>query len=87
MIFKEAQKDGEYKQLYKDLIEIRSLYEALIDFVQQNGKALNTIRDLDNQIDAISERNDTLNIEKVSTDLQTIQNENLKLQQLIMNGK
>nr|CAG4710960.1 unnamed protein product [Naegleria fowleri] len=83
-IFKEAQKDPEYKQLYKDLVEIRSLFEALIESVQQNGKALNTIRDLENQIATISERNDTLNIEKVTTDLQMIQNENMKLQQQLV---
>ena len=83
-IFKEAQKDTEYKQLYKDLLEIRSLYEALIEQVQLNGKALNTIRDLDNQIDVISERNDTLNIEKITKDLQTIQEENVKLQKQLM---
>ncbi|KAL9652991.1 hypothetical protein ABK040_015506 [Willaertia magna] len=87
MIYKEAQKDTEYKPLYKDVLEIRDLYETLIDCINQNGEALGSIRDLENQNELIKERNDSLNVERVMNDLQTIQNENQKLIQIVQSKK
>lgn len=79
-VYREAQKgDESSKQSYRLLLEMRSLFEHLIQSVTETGQALNSIRDLDNKIEALQKSKDKENLERLGGDLTSIKKENEQL--------
>jgi hypothetical protein len=79
-IYREAQKGDEpSKQAYRYLLEMRGLFEHLIQSVTDTGHALNSIRDLDNKVEALQKSKDKENLERLGGDLGNIKKENEQL--------
>jgi len=67
---------AEYTQIYKNLVSMRANFEKLIDFNRQKGNIDNEIRDMQNRIDQLEARNDTLNMSRLKEDLGSLREEN-----------
>lgn len=69
------------KTMYRYLVQIKKLFDDLISHVEETGKATSSIRMLEHQIDHITQRNDSLNVERLEQDLQFIRSQNKELLQ------
>ncbi len=79
-IYREAQKGDESSKIaYRYLLEMRSLFEHLIQSVRETGQAVNSIRDLENKVEAMSASNDSVNLARASGDLLNVKSENEQL--------
>lgn len=78
-IHQDTTKEESSKLLYKNIVEMREAFKELIKMVESIGNMSNQIRDLEIQIEHLTERNDGLNISKIESDLNEMKAENEKL--------
>ena len=64
------------KKMYKHLLQLHKTFEQIVQDVAETGKCLNAVRSLEQQIDHMSQRNDSINIEQLSSDMQQVKQEN-----------
>jgi len=78
LIFRDVSetKDPISKNIYKYLVEMRSAFNKLIEYVRETGNCANQIRDLEGQINHMNQRKDALNVESIYKDLEQIKKEN-----------
>jgi hypothetical protein len=79
MIYKDAQTNESSKKVYKAVLTMREQFENIINNVQETGNSINSIRDMETQIERIIERQDSMNMERVANDLKIIKEENNRL--------
>ncbi|GLE00253.1 hypothetical protein PINS_up008980 [Pythium insidiosum] len=68
-----------YIECYRKFAEVRELFEELLLVVGDVGKKENTARDLENWIAQLQSRDNSVQLERVLTDLQSIKQENATL--------
>ncbi|KAJ0412169.1 hypothetical protein ATCC90586_005782 [Pythium insidiosum] len=68
-----------YIECYRKFAEVRELFEELLLIVGDVGKKENTARDLENWIAQLQSRDNSAQLERVLTDLQSIKQENTAL--------
>jgi hypothetical protein len=78
-IYEESSREEASKFLYKNVVEMREAFKELIGLVDTGGNMSNQIRDLEIQIEHLTQRNDGLNTSKIESDLNEIKSENEKL--------
>merc|ERR1719235_865691 len=66
----------EYTQIYKNLVKMRENFDKLIDLNRKKGNIDNDIRDMQNRIDQLEARNETLNMARLKEDLTQLRKEN-----------
>lgn len=78
IIFQAAKgkKEEVTKQSYKNVVELRDGFLALVKFVEETGRTKNEIRDIESQIAALEGRNTNLNKGRVESDLAQVKKEN-----------
>lgn len=76
-----SSKDGQnpFVECYRKFAEVRELFEELILVVGDVGKKENAARDLENWISQLQTRDSSRHLDKVLTDLQSVQQENSAL--------
>jgi len=81
IIYKAAKtrKDEVSNKSYKNLIQLREAFVALVKCVEDTGRAQNEARDLSAKIAQLESRNTHLNMEKVESDLLQVKQENKAL--------
>lgn len=78
-IHQDTSKEESSKLLYKNIVHMREAFKDLIKMVESIGNMSNQIRDLETQIEHLTERNDGLNISKIESDLNEMKQENERI--------
>lgn len=76
LIFRDAKKDEFSKKAYKLLAGLHENFGSLVGTIESTGSIMREIRDLEEQIDNISEKEINDNIQRIGEDLKQIQGEN-----------
>jgi len=76
MIFQDAKKDTNAKEVYKLNANINENFKKLTAKVEEIGKSRNEILNLDSKIEQLQERTSSLNMERIEEDLKEIKTEN-----------
>jgi hypothetical protein len=83
LVYLDSKKEETSKQTYENLVQMKNSFNDLRKFISERGTTINNSRDLEIQIEHITERNLNLNIERVKNDLLEIKKENEKLRLLV----
>mmetsp|Transcript_36535 Transcript_36535/g.91598 ORF Transcript_36535/g.91598 Transcript_36535/m.91598 type:complete len:642 (-) Transcript_36535:279-2204(-) len=81
VIFNDALKEPTAKQAYKDLAATHEKFKSLSEQIEETGSTRNAILDLEEKMEQVSARIESLNLERITADLDQIQQENVELQQ------
>ncbi|XP_071847669.1 coiled-coil domain-containing protein 22 homolog [Apostichopus japonicus] len=76
MIFKDAKKDESVRKAYKFLASLHESFDQLIKTVEDTGSIMREIRDLEDQVDKELGKKTGANLEKISSDLKQMKQEN-----------
>ncbi|EDV21397.1 uncharacterized protein TRIADDRAFT_30331 [Trichoplax adhaerens] len=76
LIFKNAKKDGAGKMAYKQLATIHENFSTLTTIIEETGVISREIRDLEDQIEAISQDNTVASLEQITQDYKQMKHEN-----------
>jgi len=79
MIFKDAKKEPAANTAYKRLATINEKFNDLTQAVSETGTVRNTSLNLEDNIDKITKRANTLNMQKLEEDLKQVKGENEQL--------
>jgi len=66
-------------QVYKNVVNLRSGFNHIIDTVETTGKVSNNIRELQQKIEQLEARNSSLNMDTVTSDLKQVKSDNSAL--------
>jgi hypothetical protein len=83
LIYLDSKKEESSKIIYSNIVEMKSSFNDLRKFITERGTTINSSRDLEIQIEHITERNINLNIERVKNDLSEIQKDNERLRLIV----
>eukprot|EP01080_Neovahlkampfia_damariscottae_P002296 gene2296-2469_t len=87
VIYQEAQKEEYAKTLYQNIVQMREGFSSLIKLVRDGGEMNNEIRDLETSMDHLNSRNDSLNLERLVFDLNSMKKENQSLMNQLKSNK
>uniref|UniRef100_A0A7S4FSK6 CCDC22 coiled-coil domain-containing protein n=1 Tax=Eutreptiella gymnastica TaxID=73025 RepID=A0A7S4FSK6_9EUGL len=79
-VYKDAAKDNVAKQVYRQLIALRENFDQLIRAVEETGQLKQQQYELEEKKNALEQRNDGINMERLQEDLGQIRTENQQLQ-------
>mmetsp|Transcript_11380 Transcript_11380/g.34269 ORF Transcript_11380/g.34269 Transcript_11380/m.34269 type:complete len:627 (+) Transcript_11380:68-1948(+) len=78
-IFKNTKKDEASRRIYKLLVSLHETCEGIIGVVDGTGQILREVRELDEKIEAESNKNMDESLQRITSDLQTMKKENAQL--------